>query len=426
MFVSPNESNESTVALKLAQRLIRVGIALSAERNLDRLFQLIVSEVRSLTRAEGASLYLRQGDQLCFKVSQNDVLQRKAKYAGKENILEAFCLPLNDSTQDSIAGYVVKTGQILNLPDVHHLGDGLPYRFNPGLDQATGYRTKSMLTVPMRNVTGEILGALQLINYQSKTALTGEFSPFPEIAMHVTESLASQAAVSYYNILLEERLRVAYRDTIQRLAAAAEYRDPETANHLIRMSHYCRIIAKQLGMTPEEQQLIFDASPMHDVGKLGIPDAVLLKPGTFTPEERAVMQQHAEIGAEILSNSESELLQMSARIAMAHHEKFDGTGYPQGLTGEDIPIEGRIVALADVFDALSSKRVYKRAWQIGEVLTYIQENSGTHFDPAIVAAFFAGFEEVMEVYGRYHDWPDAKPEPAALVSPTFGYNASSS
>jgi response regulator RpfG family c-di-GMP phosphodiesterase len=314
---------------------------------------------------------------------------------------------------------VVKTGQILNLPDVHHLGDGLPYRFNPGLDKATGYRTKSMLTVPMRNVTGEVLGALQLINYQSKAAFAGDFSPFPEIAMHVAESLASQAAVSYANILLEERLRVAYRDTIQRLAAAAEYRDPETANHLIRMSHYCRIIAQQLGLSPEQQQLIFDASPMHDVGKLGIPDAILLKPGAFTPEERMVMQQHAEIGAEILDGSDSELLQMSARIALAHHEKFDGTGYPQGLKGEDIPIEARIVALADVFDALSSKRVYKRAWQIGEVLTYIQENSGSHFDPVIVAAFFSGFEEVMAIYDRYHDWPDVNPKTATLVSPTF-------
>jgi HD-GYP domain-containing protein (c-di-GMP phosphodiesterase class II) len=403
--VNQSSSNsQSLFELQLAQRLIKVGIALSAERDLDRLLQLIVTEVRSLCAAEGASLYLRHGDLLCFKISQNDALQTAAQ-AAKEHFLESFCLPLNQKSHESIAGYVVTTGKTLNLADVHHLPIDAPYRYNDSLDRTTGYCTNSMLTVPLRNFTGEVMGALQLINYQgtSPEVLGNDGIGFPEIAMHVAESLGSQAAVAYNNILLEEQLREAYRDTIYRLSAAAEYRDPETANHLTRMSHYAKIIAKYLGLSPAAQQLIFDASPMHDVGKLGIPDAILFKPGKFTAEERAIMMQHPQIGAQILSNSESELLKISAVIALSHHEKYDGSGYPYGLKGEDIPIEGRIIALADVFDALASKRVYKEAWAIGDILQLIQDDTGKHFDPVIVAAFFAGLDEVMVIHDRYRE-----------------------
>jgi GAF domain-containing protein len=392
--------NENQVALKLAQRLIKIGIALSAERDLDRLLNLIVTEARDLTQAEGASLYLRQGDWLCFKISQNDVLQKLQPC--HENFFDAVALPLNDPTNRSIAGYVASSGAVLNLADVYDIPPNQPYCFNSSLDQRTGYRTRSMLTVPMRHCTGEILGALQLINYQGSDPIcTTSTGMFPELAMNVAESFASQAAVSYNNIMLENQLRSAYRDSIRRLSSAAEYRDPETANHLTRMSHYSRIIAKHLNLSPALQELIFDASPMHDVGKLGIPDAILLKPGKFTPEERQVMMQHPQIGAEILSNSDSELLRMSAKIALSHHEKFDGTGYPFGLKGADIPIEGRIVALADVFDALASPRVYKKAWPIPVVLQHVQDNTGSHFDPMVVAAFFAGLDEVMAIHCSY-------------------------
>jgi putative two-component system response regulator len=386
----PEPSTIST-ELHLAQRLIQVGIALSAERTLERLLQLIVSEAQTLTNAEGVSLYLRQADSLYFKITQN--------YAIVPSNPATSSLPLNDTAHPSIAAYVVKTGETLNIANVYQLPLDAPYQFNPDFDRKTGYCTTSMLTVPMRDLAGQVLGALQLVNHRDRHHQIGQI--FPELETSVAESLASQAAIAYKNILLEERLRNSYRDTIHRLSAAAEYRDPETGDHLVRMSHYSRIIAKHLGMPLAYQELIFDASPMHDLGKLGIPDAILLKPGKFTPEERTIMMQHAQIGADILGDSEAELLQVSKVIARSHHEKYDGSGYPLGLKGEDIPLEGRIVALADVYDALSSQRVYKAAWSQEDVLDRIQQDTGSHFDPQVVAAFFAGLTEILEIQNRY-------------------------
>jgi putative two-component system response regulator len=387
----------SNTPLQLAQRLIQVGIALCAERNLERLLQLIVTEAQALTRAEGVSLYLRQGNSLYFKITQNHLLTQNQP-ASQADLLKSFSLPLHDSQNPSIVGHVVNTGQTLNLADVYRLPPHTPYQFNDAFDRATGYLTTSMLTVPMLDLDGEALGALQLVNHRNESGL---HRSFPELETSVAESLASQAAIAYKNILLEDRLRESYRNTIHRLSAAAEYRDPETGDHLVRMSYYCRIIAKHLGFSKERQELLFDASPMHDVGKLGIPDVILLKPGRFTPEEREVMMRHSQIGADILGNSDSELLRTSAIIALSHHEKYDGSGYPNGLRGEEIPIEGRIIALADVFDALSSKRVYKEAWTIEDVLGRIQEDTGSHFDPMVVAAFFEGLTEILEIQERY-------------------------
>lgn len=155
------------------------------------------------------------------------------------------------------------------------------------------------------------------------------------------------------------------KEAILRLSRAAEYRDPETGAHLLRMSNYSRLIAQRLGLPDAEQELILEASPMHDVGKVGIPDVILLKPGRLDEEEYRVMQRHARIGYEILRDSPAPLLQAAAQITLSHHEKYDGTDHPQGLAGEDIPLHGRIVAVADVFDALTSVRPYKRAWAPG-------------------------------------------------------------
>jgi HD-GYP domain-containing protein (c-di-GMP phosphodiesterase class II) len=398
--VSTFSSNRrSKSELQLAQRLIKVGIALSAERNLDRLLKLIVTEAQDLTRAEGVSLYLRQGDALYFKISQNEVLEAVLRNTDNENLMKYACLPLNDETHKSVVAYVVNTGEMLNIPNVYNLPANAPYTFNEDFDRQTGYLTRSMLTVPIRDLDGQVSGALQLINHRSEA--TGTKQPFPEMEASVAEALASQAAVAYNNLMLEKKLNNAYRDTIYRLAAAAEYRDPETSHHLTRISHYCKIIARHLGLPPETQELLFDASPMHDIGKLGIPDAILLKPGKLTDEEREIMKGHPAIGADILGHSDSGLMQMGASISLSHHEKFDGSGYPNGLRGENIPIEGRIIALADVFDALASKRVYKEAWPIDKILQTILEDTGSHFDPTVVKAFFDGLKEIMEIYERY-------------------------
>jgi putative two-component system response regulator len=199
------------------------------------------------------------------------------------------------------------------------------------------------------------------------------------------------------------------REAIFMLAKAAEYRDPETGAHILRMAHFSRLIGQKLGLAAEELDLLLAAAPMHDVGKVGIPDAILLKPGKLDELEFTVMKQHAVIGWKILQghSAGNRILEMAAEIALAHHEKFDGSGYPNGVKGADIPLVGRIVAVADVFDALTAVRPYKRAWPVDEAAVFIRQNAGQHFDPDCVDAFFAAWDEVLAVREQHQDEPPA-------------------
>jgi putative two-component system response regulator len=190
---------------------------------------------------------------------------------------------------------------------------------------------------------------------------------------------------------------------VQRLGMAAEYRDEETGNHILRMSHTCALLARAIGWSEAECDLILNASPMHDIGKIGIPDAILLKPGKFEPHEWEIMKTHAVIGGKLLDGDDSTLMHMAREIALTHHEKWDGSGYPNGLAGEAIPQAGRIAALADVFDALTSVRPYKKAWTVDAAVAFIRENSGRNFDPALVAAFLQelpGIERIRERFAE--------------------------
>lgn len=193
------------------------------------------------------------------------------------------------------------------------------------------------------------------------------------------------------------------QELLFRMSRAAEFRDPETGAHIQRMAHYSRLIAGKMGLSADEQELILQAAPMHDVGKIGTPDHILLKPGKLTPEEYDEMKRHTVIGHELLSGSQFRVFQTAAIIASAHHEKFDGSGYPYGLKGESIPLLGRIVAVADVFDALTSVRPYKDAWTLEKAEAYLRDSSGSHFDPACVEAFFAAWDEVLDIHARYQD-----------------------
>ncbi len=195
------------------------------------------------------------------------------------------------------------------------------------------------------------------------------------------------------------------RETVVRLSKAAEYRDPETGAHILRMAHYSELIASAMGLSKADQELLLEAAPMHDIGKVGIADHILLKPGRLDVAEFEIMKQHARIGYEILQGSASRVLQTGALIAHSHHEKFDGTGYPNGLAGEDIPLFSRIVAVADVFDALTSERPYKKAWDLDSARQHIVANGGTHFDPRCVDLFFQNWDAVLVIRERFRD-PD--------------------
>src|SRR5437773_2911825 len=192
-------------------------------------------------------------------------------------------------------------------------------------------------------------------------------------------------------------------ETLSKLAKAGEFRDRTTGNHLARMGKYSSLIATNLGLAPETVHVLEFAAPMHDIGKIGIPDAILLKQGPLSPEEDSVMKSHPRIGYDILKGSPSKYLSMGAIIALGHHEKYDGTGYPTGLHGEDIPIVARIVSIADVFDALVSKRPYKEPWTIEEGIAFLQSEKGKYFDANCVDAFVANSERVREIQGEYAD-----------------------
>ena len=192
-------------------------------------------------------------------------------------------------------------------------------------------------------------------------------------------------------------------EVIFRLSRAAEYGDPETGHHIMRMARFSRLIARGLGLSAEDQDLIFRAAPMHDVGKVGIPHDILRKPGRLTEAEFETMKEHASIGYRILEHSPIRLLQAGAEIAVSHHEKFDGSGYPKGSAGTDIPLFGRIVAVADVFDALTSARPYKKPWAVDAARALIESESGKHFDPDCVGAFIDVFDDVLGVRQRFSD-----------------------
>ena len=196
-------------------------------------------------------------------------------------------------------------------------------------------------------------------------------------------------------------------ETVTRLARAAEFRDPETGAHIQRMAHYSALIARQLEQAEDFCTKILLAAPMHDVGKLGIPDHILMKPGRLTTEEFEQMRRHPLIGYDILKDSSSPVIGMAAVIALTHHEKFDGSGYPHGARGEDIPLEGRIVAVADVFDALTSSRPYKPAWSLEAAEHFLREGRGSHFDPMCVDALLSDWNGVLQIRTRFRDEADA-------------------
>lgn len=199
------------------------------------------------------------------------------------------------------------------------------------------------------------------------------------------------------------KINEANYEMLNRLAQAAEFRDNETGQHVKRISHYCRALGEGLGLTREKVDLLYHASALHDVGKIGIPDSILLKPAALTTQEFEIMKTHTVIGAKLLEGNDSDLLDMAMIIALTHHEKWDGSGYPKMSAGEDIPLEGRITAVCDVFDALTTKRVYKNAWPIEKALEQMRSDAGRHFDPFILEVFFSNIERCLSIQKQFPD-----------------------
>ncbi len=227
---------------------------------------------------------------------------------------------------------------------------------------------------------------------------------------NLLEMHLSQKQLNHYNERLEKEVEQATNELqktqleiVHRLGAAAEYRDTETGAHTLRVGYYAKCLAEAMGLSERSADLLLHAAPMHDIGKIGIPDAVLLKQGKLDAKEWSIMKSHTTIGAEILRGDTSEVMQMARVIALSHHEKWNGTGYPDGLSGQDIPMEGHIVSVADVFDALTMVRPYKRAWSVDEAVGYIKNCSGRDFSTQLVDAFLANLPAIVSIREQYDD-----------------------
>lgn len=364
----------------------------------------ILAEARELGHADAGTIYLVDEDRLVFAHTQNDTLF-PGSAANKHVYLNAS-LPIDTH---SIAGYVAATSQPLNLSDVRSLPPNVPYGFNDAFDTATGYRTVSMLTVPFTGNQNKILGVLQLINCMDR----GRPKAF---SLHIQRDVERLAILGSNSI---ERGRMA-NELILRMLQTAALRDPrETASHVMRVGAMAAEIyhrwAERRKVDPEALRSMKDrirmAAMLHDVGKVGIPDAVLKKNGRLTPEERAIVEQHSALGAQLFKSATWEVDILAHDIALHHHQKWDGTGYTGDpdvppLAGRDIPLGARITALADVYDALVSRRCYKDAWPDEKAVAVLLEGSGVHFDPELVDVFMEIRDIIAAIHKRYPDVED--------------------
>lgn len=346
---------------------------IAKEREPEKLIPLLADLARDVLSVDRCSLFLHdeKKDVLYTMVAHGDVRIEVERGTG-------------------IVGAAFRSGEPVVVQDAY-----ADPRFNREVDARTGYRTRNILAVPLIDSRGRVLGVFQAIN-----KLNGDFS---QEDLELLRLLSVYAVDSLEASILYKKLESAYRETVARLSYAAEYKDPETYNHIVRIGLMSALMAEKLGFDEEYCKNIELAAPMHDIGKLGIPDHILLKKGKLEGEEWEIMKRHTIIGYEILKESESELLQMAARIALEHHERWDGTGYPYGKKGEEICLEARITSIADVFDALTSERPYKPAWSVEKAMDYMKELSGKHFDPELLNLFFDNLPEIVIIKEKYAD-----------------------
>ena len=346
---------------------------ISREQDVDKLLVMLSDLARDILEVDRCSLFLldREKNELWTKVAHG---------------VEEIRVPADSG----VVGWVAQRGESLVVKDAY-----ADPRFNPEVDKETGYRTQNILAIPLFDKKGNVLGVFQAVN-----KLSGNFS---EEDLELFTLLGGYASSAIENSLLQAKVKEAYREAIMRLSHAAEYKDPETFNHIIRVGLYAKLMGEKLGLEKEVCENLMLAAPMHDIGKIGIPDAILLKKGRLNDWEWEVMKRHTVIGYEILKDSSSELLQMAALVALDHHERWDGTGYPNGKKGEEISLWGRITSIADVFDALLSKRPYKEPWTLDRTVEHIKSLKGKAFDPKLIDLFFENIDEVMRIRENYKD-----------------------
>ncbi len=406
-----------TSEVKKLKDIISLDSELNKIQDMDILLERILLEARRVVNADAGSIYVKRGDELVISYAQNDTKQKELP-PGEKLIYNIFTVPINERT---ISGYAATTGKVVNVPDVYHLSKDAPYGYNPSFDRISGYRTKSTLAMPLKSNTGDLLGVIQVINSMNGK---GEAVPFSNDDEMVVTHFAANATVALQRAQMT-------RAILLRMIMMAELRDPkETGPHVNRVAGYSVEIyerwARKRGVPESEIQKTRDnlrmAAMLHDVGKVAISDIILKKPGRFTDDEYSIMKSHTWVGARLFVNKQSEFDEIAQLVALNHHENWDGTGYPGhvdmdsgepikkdkkgnavGKKGEEIPLFGRIVSIADVYDALSSHRVYKEAWTEEKVLEEMRNMGGTKFDPEVLEAFFDALPSIRTISQKFAD-----------------------
>jgi len=360
---------------------------IAAEQEVDKLLVLMADLGRQLVVADRCSIWLKD--------KQKKELWTKVAHGVPE---------LRIPAGTGVVGQSIQSGEIINIKDAYK-----DPRHNHDVDGKTGYHTRSILVVPFKNAKGKIMGAFQAINKRTEVGVFSEadIERLNLTAAYSGKSLESAQLYKQTVDLLKE-IEETQREVILRLGEVGESRSKETGFHVKRVAEYSYLLAKKFGLSYAEAMEIKIASPMHDIGKVAIPDAILKKPGRLTEEEFLTMKKHAEIGRQVLEKSNRSLLKAAATIAGSHHEKYNGTGYPEGLKGEAIPLMGRIVAIADVFDALANERCYKPAWPREKIELLFREERGEHFDPRLTDLLLENLDEFYKINEMYSDLsPDA-------------------
>lgn len=348
---------------------------ISNEKQVDRILMLMADMGRQLVVADRCTLWLldEQSGELWTKVAHG-------------------IPPIRIPAGTGVVGHSMSSGEDIIINDAY-----ADARFNQEVDKQTGYRTRNIIALPIRNNDGDIIGAYQAIN---KLTSQGYFTDKDREHLGLAASYSGKALES---ALLYQEIEDTQKEIIFTMAEVGESRSKETGNHVKRVAEYSYVLARGMNMDEREREILRMASPMHDIGKIGIPDAILKKPGKLTDEEFNVIKSHSTMGYEMLRKSRRSILKAAATVAHEHHEKFNGRGYPRGLAGEEIHLFGRITALADVFDALGSDRVYKAAWPLERILNLFKEERGQHFDPNVVDAFFENLKDILEIRDTFQD-----------------------
>ncbi len=372
--VAYGEAPKLTAEEKL-NLLIEFGVKIAHEVRLDNLLDILAEQINKILNVGRCTIFIKDHE-------RNELWSKTLHGKGLE--YTEIRIPLNST---SVLAQVANTGEIINMENAYE-----DPRFSMEIDMVTDFKTHNMLIVPLRNNANKVLGVFHVANKNDGT-------PFDKKDEGILLLLATLASGAIEIAKLYQDVHVAQLETIYRLAVTAEYRDQkDTRSHLRNISLLSYTIALALGLDKKRAELIKNASPLHDIGKVALADNILLKPAKLTSQEYEIMKSHTIYGGRILEGAHSKILQMAHKMSLYHHEKWNGTGYPKGLSGEEIPLEARIVTVADVFDALCMKRAYKKAWTVDDAYNYVLEESGISFDPQIVEAFKKVFPSIKKLY----------------------------